>query len=401
MGLGTTTNGLIKEIALARPFEPDGGHAFIAHLPADVPQHYLDEGIAILLEDGRPLGPADIQHIHIRKQGGGLYSLWKRDIHFSASDNTDCNENGRTYELALLDFSHGSPVFRHASQQLSADDGALLALINDNHSINNSFFLNFFSYYNVVAAMLARNGIPLPQSAIELGTGKHPYTALRFLFEGTQRFVVNDIMHVADRFEEHFLKNLHSLLDLVMPGRKAQLDKIQAPHSSGNAVAIRGLEVHDGLPFEQLTLDGDFDLVFSTSVLEHVMQPREVVARMKVLLRAGGHAWHSIDLRDHRDFNEPLAFLELTTEDYASINSENRLRASDWFKLFSDEGLELLECEFCAFKSASEPTDVYSFTPPRPWVSKAMRTKFTAPFKAKELADLSTLAIRVLYRKPT
>jgi len=52
-----------------------------------------------LFEDNRPLGPAEAVHDDIRQHGGGRYSLWGRNLYFSASDNSDARYNGRTYVL--------------------------------------------------------------------------------------------------------------------------------------------------------------------------------------------------------------------------------------------------------------------------------------------------------------
>jgi hypothetical protein len=51
----------------------------------------------LLLEDGKPLGPAHAFHADIRQSGGGRYSHWNDDIYFSASDGSDPRTNGRTY----------------------------------------------------------------------------------------------------------------------------------------------------------------------------------------------------------------------------------------------------------------------------------------------------------------
>lgn len=51
----------------------------------------------ILLEDGKPLGPAHTQHADIRKLGDGRFSHWTHALWFSSSDGTDPGTNGRSY----------------------------------------------------------------------------------------------------------------------------------------------------------------------------------------------------------------------------------------------------------------------------------------------------------------
>jgi hypothetical protein len=53
------------------------------------------------LEDGRPTGEAHSGHRDIAQQGRGLYSHWAQTLYFSATDNSDPNENGRTYSLLI------------------------------------------------------------------------------------------------------------------------------------------------------------------------------------------------------------------------------------------------------------------------------------------------------------
>jgi hypothetical protein len=54
----------------------------------------------ILLEDGKPLGPAHCAHAEVRKEGKGRYSHWGANkVWFAASDNSDPRTNGRQYKV--------------------------------------------------------------------------------------------------------------------------------------------------------------------------------------------------------------------------------------------------------------------------------------------------------------
>ena len=64
--------------------------------PSDVAGGHSD---LVLLEDGKPLGPAHSPHVDIRNEGRGRYSHWgARTIYFSTSDNSDPTANGREYK---------------------------------------------------------------------------------------------------------------------------------------------------------------------------------------------------------------------------------------------------------------------------------------------------------------
>jgi len=60
-----------------------------------------NRSILRLYENGQPLGPAHAPHSEIARVGGGGFSHWKDMVFFSTSDNSDPNENGRSYYLQL------------------------------------------------------------------------------------------------------------------------------------------------------------------------------------------------------------------------------------------------------------------------------------------------------------
>jgi len=83
---------------------PELGKAYLANTPpewgeSDDPAH-VDRSTLVLLENGKPLGPAHAVHDSIRKLAGGRYSHWTGMIRFSSSDGSDPRANGRTYSVA-------------------------------------------------------------------------------------------------------------------------------------------------------------------------------------------------------------------------------------------------------------------------------------------------------------
>ncbi|MEI6503638.1 MAG: tetratricopeptide repeat protein, partial [Armatimonadota bacterium] len=76
------------------------GHNSIAKidLGRDGDQETGGKSELVLLEDGKPLGPAHSLHQLIRDEGKGRYSHWGRTgLYFSSSDNSDPLTNGRQY----------------------------------------------------------------------------------------------------------------------------------------------------------------------------------------------------------------------------------------------------------------------------------------------------------------
>ncbi len=90
-------------IAMPRPFHAAGGFAYAINLPPELASSADDatdhmRSRVMVYENGEPLGIAHCMHEAIRQHGGGRFSHWGADLVFSASDNSDPNTNGRTYE---------------------------------------------------------------------------------------------------------------------------------------------------------------------------------------------------------------------------------------------------------------------------------------------------------------
>lgn len=233
---------------------------------------------------------------------------------------------------------------------------------------------------------------------LEVGCGRTPYTALRFLADGVTRYVANDILEVSPAFDRRTVDALTgclAALDADLGGRLSAL----LQRSDGGGYKAAGLTVLSEQPCEAIELAEPVEFITLTSVLEHVTKPDEVVASFGRLLQPGGVMWHSIDLRDHRDFSRPFDFLYKKHQPY-ELRTENRLRSSDWFTLLSKYGFETLECNYLVQKLDYQ--QVWTFD--RGAVTNLAftdkhRELFVEPFSGYALDDLSTLAIQVLCRK--
>ena len=100
-------------------------HCYIASMDFGEPgdKSTGNRSMLVLLENGRPLGPAHAVHMEIRARGHGRYSHWTRTaLYFSASDNSDPRTNGRTYEVMSRNphsTLNGSPRFPFTRKQHS------------------------------------------------------------------------------------------------------------------------------------------------------------------------------------------------------------------------------------------------------------------------------------------
>jgi SAM-dependent methyltransferase len=80
--------------------QPESGFAFMARTNRPALSAHARPSSARVLEDGRPLpGPANALHDDIRQIGRGCFSFWHDYLYFAASDNTDPRTNGRSYEI--------------------------------------------------------------------------------------------------------------------------------------------------------------------------------------------------------------------------------------------------------------------------------------------------------------
>jgi SAM-dependent methyltransferase len=380
---------MISTVELRRPFHHDGGFAYIADL-VEVPSDHLP----LLLENGRSIGKPKAIHVDIRQRGKGQYSIWNGSIYFSASDGSDCNTNDRNYQVAWVSKMDLREI---AVQEYQQDDEIILSLIAGNTRHNNRFFANFFQYFDSIYAILNRNNVPLPTAILEIGSGIRPYTALRFLFEGTRHYIANDLYPIENNVTAEFGNALRPALLAINPRLWQHFDRVLK--RDGDVYSISGLMTKGEQSFDTLGDIGELDFVHSTSALEHVMDPEKIAAKLAAVVKSGGHMYHSIDFRDHRDFNRPFDFLTLLDREYNPIRTENRLRSSDWIALFGQNQFDIIERMDYAPAASGELKLYKDGEAIVPFVDEDMRSGFAPPFRKKTLADLSILCTQLLCRK--
>jgi cyclopropane fatty-acyl-phospholipid synthase-like methyltransferase len=102
--------------------------------------------------------------------------------------------------------------------------------------------------------------------------------------------------------------------------------------------------------------DANFDLIFSSNVLEHVDRAiLPVFTRdFKRILRPGGYSMHQIDLGDHLSYYDPRAraknYLRYDDKTWKrffenGVQYFNRVQKPEWMGLFRASGLELVDVE--------------------------------------------------------
>lgn len=138
------------------------------------------------------------------------------------------------------------------------------------------------------------------------------------------------------------------------------------------AVAARsGIDFrgYDGsrFPFD----DDSFDVVWSSDVMEHVAEPRAVLAECRRVLAPGGRCIFTIDLRDHLHLDDPRHWLDCLQYSptmwrlVASNRSTfvNRLRVSAWERAFEEAGFVIDHLE-----AHEVDDDVLAHYAAQPWL---------------------------------
>jgi len=174
-----------------------------------------------------------------------------------------------------------------------------------------------------------------PNSVLEVGTGRDMAVPLALRRFGVQRVVTVDQTKLAK-------------LDLVRHAAKHILAGEYVPKSWGD---LERYGVYYHAPSEVSDRNTPVDCSCSNEVLEHVPadQLPKLLANLRTLTR--GLTVHSIDYGDHYARGDAglsrLHFLLYTDEQWKKYNPPrqyvNRLRHSDYLKLFREAGFEIVK----------------------------------------------------------
>lgn len=206
---------------------------------------------------------------------------------------------------------------------------------------------------------------PLTGRVLEIGPGGNLGALLLYLAAGCDQGVALDLVPL--------VTDQHPLYEALTPDASDLLTRI---------------EYRTGEPIERPSLPANsFDIIFSAACLEHAANPSAALRTIHRLLKPGGVTTHGIDLRDHRDFTDPLAFLRHSEGTWRAATSHrlvtNRWRASDWQREFESAGF----------------VDVTTDPHEQIIVTEEMRSRFHPTFRCKDLTDLGTLQINVTATK--
>jgi SAM-dependent methyltransferase len=196
---------------------------------------------------------------------------------------------------------------------------------------------------------------------VEVGTGWYPALPICYWLAGARSCRTFDVTrHLNHKMTFRMLRRLQNHLPAIAEGSFRPLAEVQAAYASlCNAKTteqlLRAARIEylapqaaagSGLP------DASVEVVFSTSVLEHV--PTDAILRImretRRILRKGGLAIHSANCGDHYAYFDrsitPVNYLTYPERQWSKWNNgllyQNRLRPSDFIDLAEQSGLRIV-----------------------------------------------------------
>ena len=260
-------------------------------------------------------------------------------------------------------------------------------------------------YYDLIRPILATVPRSRLQGAtvVDLGCGSLNPFAFSFLFLmlGAERAYAIDIDPVQDM--ERALTALSTCASWLLIDSKRILDPDFIPPeevlgnlrgfdlpklAAGNPTGLsrdRMLYRNESI-FDLSLSDGEADLVFSVSFLEHLNRMEKVLEALRRITRVGGYGHHLIDFADHRIYTGEVVsafeFLKDPGTDELMYGS-NRLRCSQFCELFEQHGFAVERVE--SARTADLSIEEHS--------------QFVEPYRSMPREELTMVCARVLVRR--
>lgn len=282
-----------------------------------------------------------------------------------------------------------------------------------NANKNGREIYSLITFQHVARALALMNSEP-GGTALEVGAGRTGLPIL-LLLAGFDQVVINEFSALDQEYDRHFAESLY-LLSILSGSNRRTLDEIIV--RDGERVTIRP-ELVRWMPFtDAATLDlppGSLRAVLSFTVLEHIENIAGVMRHTATLLEDNGWMCHVVDMRDHEDFERPLAFLSEPAAGYQPRHVWcNRLRHSDFLALFEDAGLNVASSKVTVFNELDDrkSTDFWAmttkgldrvFTDRLPaddiWVTDEIIQGFSPDYRQYDREDLSVLQAEYILTK--
>jgi len=375
--------GLLHD--LPGPFEHVRGHCWKVSLPkfARLPATSAPSRL-VLFEDQQYLGPSDSPLDYIEQIGRGWYRHAGDSLFFSTPDNTDPNENQRTYSYATSRWLH---------RRQSGAPNNTLRRDPDTEALHTEVEYALAARKFLTAASEIGLANLHDRSVLDLGPGFACASSVLLACSGAH-------VRVVDPYPAVWQPEYHTAFYTLLRDRLAgdpqfdlsPIDKLLKDQAFTDRVMTR-----HSCPVELLDVENDaIDIVFSNAVVEHFYDVRAAFSQLYRVTRPGGWGIHWVDFRDHRDFSRPLEYLLLSEpafqREFGLRRGElgNRLRPYEFRHMIEALGFEVAQFT----PSHIADTDyLVEFT-------NRLRHADGSPYQECDEQQLATLSCRVVLRKP-
>lgn len=201
---------------------------------------------------------------------------------------------------------------------------------------------------------------------VEVGTGWTPTLPVGLYLLGAEVHTYDHMCHVRAKnlrmlleFYPQFIPRISDCLGIDASRLSDRLDRLKGAERKSVRDWLGDVGIHYHAPGDAAKTefaDSSVDLYFSVAVMEHVpkVSVEQMIREARRILRLGGLSYHHIGLHDHLAETDAsatkinfLKFGDLSWKILGQnrIQYHNRLRRSEFVKMFDAAGLEILECE--------------------------------------------------------
>ena len=180
---------------------------------------------------------------------------------------------------------------------------------------------------------------------LELGPGNSYISAYNFLLNGAKKIIMVDKYprYIRTRKQQKYFT---AELDYIK--KEYNLKKlffINNNKISGDYIEFISQDITD------IEMKNKVDFIYSTSVFEHIRDVKGNIQKLSRIIKKNGLMHHSIDLRDHYNFNKPFLFYKYSDNIWntyltkCGISYTNRIRFDDYIRMFNDAGFKIIKME--------------------------------------------------------
>jgi SAM-dependent methyltransferase len=172
---------------------------------------------------------------------------------------------------------------------------------------------------------------------LELGPGNSYINTYNFLMNGAKKVILVDkySRHIKTKKQKKFFDEEQNFIKNKYKNKKIDFKKISFIPKD----------------LTKIKLKDKVDFVYSISIFEHIKDVEGNIKKLGEIVKKGGIMYHSIDMRDHYNFNNPFLFLKYSKKIWnkyltkEGVSYTNRIRYSEFKKLFEKYGLEIINEE--------------------------------------------------------